>query len=236
MVKYGVLLCVVIAAGLCSFSFYRQDNHIPVVEITEPLNGGAVTPGGILTYKINVTDKEDGTSKYEEITPVEVFLKVKYLASEKDMAAYQQKEKQLEQAFILMKQNGCLNCHSLQHKLAGPSFNDIATKYGATPATYEKLSEKIIKGSHGVWGDGPQMPAHPHLKKEEAIGLARLVIQYGSDKNLDIYTGTEGAIQLNKSQGKISSAVLLLIASYLDHGIEMENRKDGKAMVKIFLK
>lgn len=235
MTKHWALLCIIAITVLSSFSFQQQDNHIPVVEITAPVNGSTLTHGSILSYKINVTDKEDGTSKYEEITPGEVFLKVKYLASEKDVLTYLQKEKQLEKAFILMKQNGCLNCHSLQHKLAGPSFHDIATKYGATPATYEKLSEKIIKGSHGVWGDSPQMPAHPNLKKEEAISLARLVVQYGSDKNFDIYTGTDGAVQLNKNLSKTSS-VLLLTASYLDHGIEMENRKDGKGVVKIYLK
>lgn len=234
MAKYWALLCVVTITVLSSFSFQQQDNHIPVVEITEPVNGTPVTHGSIINYKINITDKEDGTSKYDEIIPGEVLLKLKYLPSEKEVSAYLQKEKQVEKAFILMKQNGCLNCHSLQYKLAGPSFRDIATKYGATTATYEKLSEKILKGSHGVWGDGPQMPAHLNLKKEEALVLAKLVVQYGSDKNLELYTGTEGSIQLNKS--KTSSSVLLLTASYLDHGIEMENRKDGKGMVKVYLK
>ena len=75
-----------------------------------------------------------------------------------------------------------------------------------------------------------------NLKKDAAIALARLIIQYGSDKNFDLYTGTEGVIKISKNQSKSSSSVLLLTASYLDHGINSKNRKEGKAMMKIYLK
>lgn len=235
MTKYLALLCLVTIIALSSFSLYHQDNDIPVVEIIDPSNRSTVSYGSVINYRINISDKEDGTSKYDEIQQTEVFLQLKYLPSEKDVSNYLQKEKQSEKAFILMKQNGCLNCHSLQYKLAGPSFRDIATRYGAATTTYEKLSEKIIKGSHGVWGDSQQMPPHPDLIKEDAVALARLVVQYGTDKNIDLYTGTEGTIQLRKNQNK-NAAVLLLTASYLDHGIESANRKEGRAVAKIYLK
>lgn len=227
---------MMIAAGLCSFSFHRQENHIPVVKIVEPVTGISVTHGSTITYKIAVDDKEDGSSKYEEIQPGEVFLKLKYLSSAKETAAYMQRENQQEKAFILMEQNNCFTCHSVQQKLSAPSFRDIALKYGATVATYEKLSEKIIKGSRGVWSDNQQMPTHPDLKKEEAIALAKLVVQYGGEKDFELYLGTEGTIRLNKSEGKTSSSVLLLTASYLDHGIELANRKEGKGITKVNLK
>ncbi|MCW3116100.1 MAG: c-type cytochrome [Chitinophagaceae bacterium] len=236
MTKFQVLLCVVVASALCSFSFYQKPNHSPLVEITAPANGSSVTPGSIIAYKINVTDKEDGSSKYEEIQQAEVFLKVKYLPSVKHISAYLQKEKQLGKTFTIMTQNNCFTCHAVQQKLTGPSFRDIASKYGATAATYERLSKKIIKGSHGVWSDGQKMPAHPNLKKDAAIAIARLVVQYGRDTNFDLYTGTEGTISINRKQSKTSSSVLLLMASYLDHGIESKNRKEGKGIMKIYLK
>ena len=236
MAKYQVLLCVVVASALCSFSFYRKYNHSPVVEIAAPANGSTVISGSIIAYKINVTDKEDGSSKYEEIQQAEVFLKVKILSSDRQISAYLQKEKQVGKTFTIMTQNNCFNCHGVQQKLAGPSFRDIATKYGATTATYERLSKKIIKGSHGVWSDGQRMPAHPNLKKEAAIAIAKWVVQYGRDANFALYTGTEGTISFNKKQSKTSSSVLLLMASYLDHGIESKNRKEGTGMMKIYLK
>lgn len=212
--KYRLVLCAVIVSALCSFSFDPPDNHVPVVEIAEPLNN-AVTRGSMIAYKINVTDKEDGSSQYEEIPQAEVFLKVKYLASAKQIPSYLQRENQFAKAFTIMRQSDCFNCHAVQQKLSGPSFRDIAKKYGASAGTYEKLSKKIMKGSHGVWGDSQQMPAHPNLKKDAAISLAKLVVHYGSDTNFDLYTGTEGNISINKN--KTSSSVLLLMASYLDH-------------------
>ncbi|MFT3706007.1 MAG: hypothetical protein QM802_26810 [Agriterribacter sp.] len=232
MVKYLVLLCVVITTALCSFSFY-QKNNIPVVTIAAPVNGSAVTHGNAIAYKIEVTDKEDGTTKYEEIQSGEIFMKLKYVSSVKEINAYIQKENQGEKVFVLMKQNNCFTCHSVHQKLSGPSFRDIALKYGAAAATYEKLSEKIINGSRGVWNDSQQMPAHPELNKQQAIALASLVIQYGNEKDFEMYTGAEGTIRSNKNMNK---PVLLLIASYLDHGIELVDRKEGKSMVKVNLK
>jgi cytochrome c len=236
MAKYQVLLCLVVASALCSFSYNRKYNHSPVVEIAATANGSTVPPGSIIAYKINVTDKEDGSSKYEEIPQAEVFLKVKFLPSVQQIAAYIQKEKQTGKTFTIMTQNNCFNCHGVQQKLTGPTFRDIASKYGATTATYERLSKKIIKGSHGVWSDGQQMPAHPNLKKDAAIAIAKWVVQYGRDTNFDLYTGTEGTVSFNKKQSKSSSSVLLLMASYLDHGLESKNRKEGTGMTKIYLK
>jgi cytochrome c len=235
MTKYRVALCAIVVSALCSFSFDPQDNHIPVVEIAGPVNGGTVIRGSVITYKINVTDKEDGSSKYEEIPEAEVFLKVKYLLSAKQVPAYLQKENQFAKAFTIMRQSDCFNCHAVQQKLSGPSFRDIASKYGASAATYEKLSKKIMKGSHGVWGDSQQMPAHPNLKKDAAIALAKLVVQYGNDKSFDLYKGSEGIISPGKNQSKASS-VLLLTASYLDHGVNSKNKKEGKTTMKIYLK
>lgn len=236
MTKYRVSLCAIVVAALCSFSFVQQVNQPPVVEIAEPAKNSTARRNSVITYKINVTDKEDGSSQYEEIPQAEVFLKVKYLSSAKQVSAYLQKENQFAKAFTIMRQSDCFNCHSVQQKLSGPSFRDIASKYGATAATYEKLSKKIMKGSRGVWSDNQQMPAHPKLKKDGALALAKLVIYYGSDKNFELYIGTEGTISLNKNQGKTSSSVVLLMASYLDHGIDGKNKKEGKAMMRVSLK
>ena len=87
-----------------------------------------------------------------------------------------------------------------------------------------------------MWSDGQQMPAHRNLKKDVATAIARLVIRYGNDANFELYTGTEGTISLSKKQSESSSSVLLLMASYLDHGIKSKNRKEGKGMMRIYLK
>ncbi len=80
-----------------------------------------------------------------------------------------------ESAEKIAKTNNCLACHSVDKKLVGPSFNDIAAKYFNTPEATELLSEKIIAGGTGIWGDIP-MPANPSVDNEQAKQLATWIL------------------------------------------------------------
>lgn len=227
----GFILLVILFSAV---SFIQQ-NNVPVVAIIAPVNNSKVSAVDPIAYTIDVNDKEDGSTKYEEINAAEVFLKVKYLNAG-EATAFIQKDQQQEKTFSLMKQNACFTCHSVQQKLAGPSFREIAAKYNATAITYENLSKKIINGSAGVWSDGAQMPAQPHINKEDAMSLAKLLIAFGKEKDFDIYPGTEGFIKPAVTTAQKSNSSLLLIASYLDHGINDADRKNGSAVSSISFK
>ncbi|MDB5133230.1 MAG: Crp/Fnr family transcriptional regulator [Mucilaginibacter sp.] len=67
----------------------------------------------------------------------------------------------------LMLSLDCKACHKVNEKSVGPSFTSIAKKYSKDAAMISRLSQKVIKGGHGNWGD-VDMPAHPALKPEEA--------------------------------------------------------------------
>ena len=59
----------------------------------------------------------------------------------------------------LAKKHNCLACHSVDKKLVGPAYKDIAKKYkGQNVAA--KLEQKVKKGGQGVWGPVP-MPPNP---------------------------------------------------------------------------
>lgn len=234
MVKYCLFGLAMTMVATCSWSFVQQ-NNAPAVKILAPVNGVTVAAGNTLSYNIEVTDPEDGSSAYEEIAATEVYLKMKYLPSAKDIPAFLQKEAKGSKAFALIKQNNCFTCHAVQQKLTGPSFREIAVMYGATEKTYATLADKLINGSSGVWGDGPQMPAHPQLSKMDASAMAKLVVQYGNEKDFDILLGTEGFIKL-KETGELNTNVLLLLASYLDHGVQLAGRKEGVAQAVVNLK
>ena len=55
----------------------------------------------------------------------------------------------------LLNKNGCMACHSVNTKVVGPAFADVAKKH-AGKADY--LAGKIKSGGSGVWGAVP-MPA-----------------------------------------------------------------------------
>lgn len=58
----------------------------------------------------------------------------------------------------LAKSSGCMNCHTVDKKLVGPGFKEVAAKYKDDADAEAKLAEKVKKGSQGVWGPVPMPP------------------------------------------------------------------------------
>lgn len=57
----------------------------------------------------------------------------------------------------LVAKFGCTGCHSLDHKVVGPGFKEVADKYRGKDVE-AALAQKIRKGGKGVWGDIPMTP------------------------------------------------------------------------------
>lgn len=77
----------------------------------------------------------------------------------------------------LAKSKNCMACHAVDKKLVGPSYKDVAQKYGADAKAVDALAVKIIKGGSGVWGAIP-MPANPQVSEAEAKILAAWVMSH----------------------------------------------------------
>lgn len=75
----------------------------------------------------------------------------------------------------LAKAKNCMACHSVDKKLVGPAFKDVAAKYAGQKDATEKLAAKIIKGGGGVWGPVP-MPANAAVSEADAKALAAWVL------------------------------------------------------------
>jgi cytochrome c len=58
----------------------------------------------------------------------------------------------------LAKKHNCFACHTVDKKLVGPSYKEVAAKYRSDKAADAKLFEKVKKGSQGVWGQVPMPP------------------------------------------------------------------------------
>jgi cytochrome c len=58
---------------------------------------------------------------------------------------------------LLTKYN-CQACHSVDKKLVGPSYKEVAAKYAGDSAAPAKLAQKIKSGGTGVWGQIPMPP------------------------------------------------------------------------------
>ncbi len=67
----------------------------------------------------------------------------------------------------------CKSCHKENSASIGPSFVRVAEKYAGDKKATVYLSEKIVKGGSGVWGD-VAMSAHPDLQQKDL----KQIIQY----------------------------------------------------------
>jgi len=80
-----------------------------------------------------------------------------------------------DKGLALIAKNDCLTCHKVDDKLVGPSYRDVANKYTANPATIDSLSNKIIHGGAGNWGQVAMTP-HPNLSKADAEQMVKYVL------------------------------------------------------------
>jgi cytochrome c len=58
----------------------------------------------------------------------------------------------------LAKKNMCLSCHSVDKKVVGPAYKEVAAKYKGDQTAEAKLIEKVKRGGSGVWGPVPMPP------------------------------------------------------------------------------
>jgi len=81
---------------------------------------------------------------------------------------------QLMSAEELLAANDCAACHQEKESIIGPSYTQIAERY--TTKDISMLTDKIIKGGKGNWGETP-MTAHPGLSQAEAAEIVTYILK-----------------------------------------------------------
>lgn len=76
----------------------------------------------------------------------------------------------------LAQKSGCLACHSVDKKVLGPAYKDVAAKYKGDKGAEARLVEKVKKGGSGVWGPIPMPANSPHVKDEDIKTLVHWVL------------------------------------------------------------
>lgn len=75
----------------------------------------------------------------------------------------------------LAQKSGCLACHAVDHKVVGPAFEDVAAKYAGQDGAVEQLTQKVLNGGSGVWGD-VMMPPNVMVSPDNARALVEWVL------------------------------------------------------------
>ena len=67
----------------------------------------------------------------------------------------------------LAKKMNCTACHTIDKKMVGPAWKDVAAKYKGQGDAMDKLMVKVSKGGSGNWGTMP-MPANDAAGTKQA--------------------------------------------------------------------
>ena len=189
----------------------------PQVEILTPHENERFGWGAQVRYAIAVADAVDGSSKYGEIAANECLLEIEYLpgnmATDAKGIIGKAASTPEPTGLSLIKTSTCFGCHADKVTLAGPSFAEIAHRYGNQTGSSRLLGKRIIEGSSGIWGTS-EMPAHPEIALEAAERIAAYILEQGAKKYSWIYPGFEGTFRIIDKPAAASKGVYRLTASY----------------------
>jgi cytochrome c551/c552 len=76
----------------------------------------------------------------------------------------------------LLNANACLACHTLDRRVVGPSFKEVAAKFSGDGDAAGKLAKKVREGGAGNWGNVP-MPPHPAIPEGDLSRIVGWILQ-----------------------------------------------------------
>ncbi len=74
-----------------------------------------------------------------------------------------------------MKNYDCMNCHRIDKRVVGPSFNEVAAKYKGDAGAAAKLMEKVRNGGSNVWGP-VGMPSNPKVSDADLKTIVAYIL------------------------------------------------------------
>ena len=175
----------------------------------------------MLNYDIKVTDSED--SKSEGINPKAITVSIDYLSEGYDIneivLGHQQKQEAplISKGEQVMEGSDCKSCHKVNESSIGPSFTAVAKRYKDQKDAKDYLSNKIIQGGGGVWGE-TAMAAHPGISKEDAEHITNYILSLTNDQKKAISLPTKGSYTFKEHLNKGIYGKYVLTASYTDQG------------------
>jgi len=76
---------------------------------------------------------------------------------------------------ILLSKSNCLSCHQTKEKSVGPTYVDVAERYKDQKGAADLLTQKIMNGGSGAWGQVP-MPPNPQYNEEQVSQMVDAIL------------------------------------------------------------
>lgn len=85
-----------------------------------------------------------------------------------------------DEGLALAQQSGCLACHSIEKKVVGPAWQDVAARYKGNAGARDELIAKVKAGGKGNWtevtGGVPMPPYSPRVSDDNITALVDFVL------------------------------------------------------------
>ncbi|HVG15948.1 MAG TPA: ThuA domain-containing protein [Chitinophagaceae bacterium] len=214
---YKPVLKITDAAGQSSTDTVeiKVGNTLPSVAINAMDNSSFFFPfSTALKYDVAISDKEDPS-----IDKKNVRVALKYIpkvADTEPLVGHQQMDENYNLGKNMVAASDCKACHQVNAKSVGPSFMDVSKKYSTDKNAIGYLSNKIIVGGGGVWGEHA-MSAHPQISKEDAEEIVKYVLSVSTQQE-EVLLPQVGQVLLNQHAATAEEGRYLLTASYTDKG------------------
>lgn len=193
-------------------------NEPPVIEVSVEGSDRFLT-GSFANYKIIVNDKEDGSTADGKISSDRVLVTLDYHPQGHDMTKIAQGHQRSElPGKLLIAESDCKSCHLIDQRSAGPAYRDVAKRYAKEVRAVEVLSDKVLKGGSGVWGD-VAMAAHPQLSKAQAVQMVEYVLSLANEEKVVSLPLTGKAnFAAVPPPGPTATSAYVLTVTYEDNG------------------
>lgn len=190
-------------------------NTPPEIQIFTNANRSFYWDNVVLDYQVKITDLED-----KNIDENRLNITYGYIARGKDVAVVLTQNQSSNSLKHIKGQQlaanlDCRACHSLDKASVGPSYVAIAERYAGKQGVEAMLSDKIIKGGGGAWGERAMIP-HPNISKDDVDEIVNYILSL-SDKST-IKRPVADEIELKDHIGKGNEGSYLLNVSYTDLG------------------
>jgi len=194
-------------------------NEPPAIEITINGNTDRYLAGSAVEYAVTVTDKEDGSTTDGKIVAERVKITMDYHPQGYDMTAIAQGHQRAElPGKVAIAESDCKSCHLIDQKSAGPSYRDVAKRYAKDVRATEILSDKILNGGSGNWGE-VAMAAHPQLTKEQTVQMVEYILSLAKeDKVKSLPLTGKSSFAVVPPPGPAATSAYVLTATYEDNG------------------
>ena len=188
-------------------------NEEPAVTIQQTSgNRSFYIPGKAFSYSVDIKDYD--TAKIDDAN---LFVSVEYMEGfdKAGSTMGHQQGQALVSGKSLTQSLDCKTCHKEADKSIGPAFKLVAEKYQDDKSARTYLSDKIMKGGKGVWGEASMAP-HASIAQND---LQEIVTWILSLANKDAHKKSLAASgNIIPPAGQKPNTALVLSASYTDKG------------------